>query len=171
MTAVFQNLFVPLQILHKIQTAYFFLVVYMTTSSGIYWWKIWSWELPTKGEGTRLIQSFSYIFRVGILHSASTLLVALSFEGSVKEVGQLKYLDCHDTSDSTLTFPSCHGVCIIWWGCKKGVHYLNEFRTILNCQGKVLATGNKKESVCCYRVVQSLSWSFPTNKEGKEQSD
>ena len=43
----------------------------------------------------------------------------------------MKYLDYHDINFATVTNTSADGVCIIWQGCKQGVHYLDEFRTIM----------------------------------------
>ena len=53
------------------------------------------------------------------------------FGDQVKKIGPLKYLDYHDINFPTVTTASADGVCIIWQGCKRGVHYLDEFRTIM----------------------------------------
>ena len=38
-------------------------------------------------------------------------------------------MDYIDVNFPTVTNTSADGVCIIWQGCKQGVHYLGEFRT------------------------------------------
>ena len=53
------------------------------------------------------------------------------FGDQVKKIGPLKYLDYHDVNFPTVSGTSADGVCTIWQGCKRGVHYLDEFRTIM----------------------------------------
>ena len=43
----------------------------------------------------------------------------------------MKFWDYHDVNFRTVSGTSADEVCTVWQGCKQGVHYLDEFRTIM----------------------------------------
>ena len=53
------------------------------------------------------------------------------FGDQVKKIGPLKFLDSRDVNFPTITGTCADGVSIIWQGCRRGVHYLDEIRTIM----------------------------------------